>query len=180
METKRRAEAARKGLTDEQARMKAPLIEAEGIVKRGLLAWEAAEEERRRAEERRLQEVARLEAERVTIEAAAAMELEAAATGDEDLRQEAEAILAQPIDTPVVSVEKTVPNVAGVTYRSTWKAHPDVDVPALAAAVATGEVSSTFLDPNMVKLNQFARATQGTQAIAGVKFYEDRQIAAKA
>jgi hypothetical protein len=49
METKRKAEAARKALADERDRMEAPLVEAETILKRSLLAYEAEQEERLRA-----------------------------------------------------------------------------------------------------------------------------------
>lgn len=179
METKRKAEAARKGLADERDRMDAPLIEAETAIKRTLLTWEDEQERIRRAEERRLQAEAQREAETVTLAAAAALEREAAACGDETMRQEAEEILAQPIDAPVVSVATLMPKVQGVTYRDNWKAHLEVDVRKLAAAVAAGTVSPTFLTPNAVALNNFARATKGTQAVPGVKFWNDRQIAAR-
>lgn len=179
MEVKRKAEAARKGLADEQARMEAPLIEAETVLKRSLLDWEAKEEQLRLAEERRLQAEAQKQAEAVTLAAAAAMELEATQTGNAEMLAEAADILEQPIEAPVVVVAKAVPKVQGVTYRDNWKAHPTVNVRALAAAVAAGEVPELFLTVNMTAINQFAKATQGTQPVAGVKFYNDRQIAAR-
>lgn len=179
METKRKAEAARKALADEKDRMEAPLVDAETVVKRTLLAWETEQERLRRDEERRLQAEAQREAERVTLEAAAALEREAAKTGDVAMRQEAEDILAQPIEAPVVAVKTFVPKVQGVTYRDQWKAHPEVDVRKLAAAVAAGTVPVTFLAPNLTAINQFARITQGAQPVPGVKFYNDRQIAAR-
>lgn len=179
METKRKAEAARKGLADEQARMEAPLIEAETILKRSLLAWEQDQERARAEEERRLQEEARQRAEQVTLEAAAALEREAAETGDEDMRQEAENILLQPIEPPVVSVAKMVPKVQGVTYRDMWKAHPQIDIKALAAAVAAGNVPTTFLVPDMTAINAFARATKGTHPVPGIRWFNDRQVAAR-
>ena len=40
METKRKADAARKALVDERDRMKAPLVDAEGVIKRSMLAWD--------------------------------------------------------------------------------------------------------------------------------------------
>lgn len=179
METKRKAEAARKALADERDRMELPLIEAETILKRALLSYEQEQERIRLAEEERLQEEARRQAESVTLAAAAAMEREAAKTGDDALRQEAEDILSQPIEAPVVSVAKAVPKVQGVTFRDNWKAHPDVDIEKLAAAVARCEASMGFLMVNMTALNQFARATQGTQPVAGVRFYNDRQVTAR-
>lgn len=179
METKRKAEAARKGLADEQARMEAPLIDAETILKRSLLTFEQEQERLREAEERRLQEEAQQRAEAVTLEAAAALEAEAVKTGNAEMLAEAEDILTQPIDTPVVSVAKMVPKVQGVTYRDQWKAHPQVDVKALAAAVAAGTVPSTFLVPDMTAINAFARATKGTHPVPGIRWFNDRQVAAR-
>ncbi len=178
-ETKRKADEARAALVAEKDRMEAPLVAAEETVKRSLLAFEAEQEQRRWIEEQRLQDEAREQAERVTLEAAAAMEREALATGDSGLLQEAQDVLAQPIDVPVVAVASTMPKVKGVVYRDNWKPHPDVDVKALAAAVAVGTVSVTLLSVNWPALNALAKATQGTQPVPGVKFFNDRQIAAR-
>jgi hypothetical protein len=179
METKRKAEAARKALADERDRMEAPLVEAETLLKRSLLAYETKQEELRLAEERRLQEAARARAEALTLAAAAAMESEAVATGNDELRQEAESILSQPIEAPVVVVQKMVPKVDGISYRDNWKAHPSVDIKALAAAVASGAAPVTFLTANMTAINQFGRATQGVQPVPGIRWFNDRQIAAR-
>lgn len=183
METKRKAEAARKGLADERDRMEAPLVEAENLVKRTLLNWETEQERLRREEEKRLQAEAQREAEEQTLNAAAALEMDANSMRSpevaEEMRQEAADILAQPIEAPVVSVNRFVPKVQGVVYRDNWKAHPEINVRQLAAAVASGAVPPTFLTPNLTAINQFARATQGAQPVAGVKFFNDRQIAAR-
>ena len=179
METKRKADAARKALVDEKDRMEAPLVDAEGVIKRSLLTFETEQERIRQAKERRLQAEAQAEAERVTLDVAASLEREAVAAGDAEMLQEAQDILAQPIEAPVVSVARSVPKVQGVTYRDQWKAHPDINVKALAGAVATSSVPVTFLTPNLTAINQFARATQGAQPVAGVKFFNDRQIAAR-
>lgn len=176
---KRQAEEARKGLTDEQARMEAPLVEAEAQVKRALLAFEQEQERARAAEEARLQAEAQARAEAETLAAAAALETEAAATGDEEMRAEAEAILAQPIEAEAVLVKSAMPKVQGVTYRDNWKAHPTVDVRALAGAVARGEAPVSFLVPNMTAINQWARATKGGQMLPGVRVINDRQVAAR-
>lgn len=178
-ETKRKAEAARKALVDEHARMEAPLIEAERILKASLLAFEQEQERIRAEEERRLQAEAQRQAEAVTLAAAAALETEAAKTGDEAMRQEAEDILSQPIEAPAVSVAKMVPKVQGVSYRDNWKAHPTIDIKALAGAVAAGVVPVAFLTPNLTAINAFARATQGAQPVAGVRFFNDRQVVAR-
>jgi hypothetical protein len=177
METKRKAEAARKGLADEQARIEQPLMDAEAVLKRSLLDYEAKEERARLAEEQRLQAEANRRAEEITLAAAAALELEA--NGNAEMLAEAADILEQPIEAPVVSVAKQTAKVQGVTYRDNWKAHPTVNVRDLAAAVAAGKVPENFLTVNMTAINQFARATQGAQPVAGVRFFNDRQIAAR-
>ena len=180
METKRRAEAARKQLVDEQDRMEAPLVNAEGVVKRALLAWEQQEEQRRREEEARLQAEAQRLAEEQTLAAAAELETAAHATGDAEMLAEAESILAQPIEAPAVVVRSSVPKVQGISYRDNWTVHPDINVRALAAAVASGTAPATFLAPNMTAIRQWARATQGGQTLPGIRVVNDRQIAAKA
>jgi len=179
METKRKAEAARKALVDERDRLEAPLVDAEATIKRTLLAWERAQEEARLAEERRLQAEAQARAEALTLAAAAELEREAIKASDAEMLTEAHAILEQPIVAPVVSVKPMTPKVQGVVYRDLWKAHPDIDVKALAVAVASGKAPTNFLIPNMTAINAFARATVGAQDVPGVRFFNDRQIAAR-
>lgn len=180
MDTKRRAESARKALVDEKDRMEALLVDAEGMLKRSLLAWDAKQEQLRLEEERRLQAEARKQAEVITLAAAAAMELEATAAGDEAMLQEAHDILDQPMDTPVVTVAKTMPKVEGVSYRDNFKAADGIDIKALAAAVAAGTAPVMFLSVNLSALNRFIHDDKGLTPIPGVRVFNDRQIAARA
>ncbi len=159
--------------------MEAPLVGAESLLKDRLLKWEATQEQIRREHERQLQADAQRNAEAATLEAAAALEREATTTGNAEMLQEAHDILEQPIDAPVVSVATFMPKVQGITYRDNWKAHDSIDVKALATAVAAGIAPTTFLLPNMSAINGFARATQGLQDVPGVKFINDRLIAAR-
>lgn len=179
MESKRQAEATRKGLVDEQTRMEQPLIDAEAQVKRLLLAFEQEQERQRAAEEARLQAEAQERAEAETLAAAAALEAEAVATGDTEMLAEAENLLAQPVDTPAVYVPSAMPKVQGITYRDNWTVHPRIDVQALAGAVARGEAPTSFLAPNMTAIRQWARATKGGQSIAGLRVINDRVVAAR-
>ena len=176
VETKRRAEAARKGLVDEQGRLGAPLVAAEAIVKRDLLAWETMMRQQAEAEEARLQVLALTEAETRVIAAAAQLEREGRASGDAGMILEAHDLLAQPIETPAVSVASAMPKVRGITYRDHWAAHHTVDVVKLAAAVAAGTVSVNLLQPNMVALNALARSSEGTASVPGVRFVNARQV----
>lgn len=179
MDAKRQAEAARKGLVDEQTRMEQPLIEAEALVKRNLLAYEQEAERRRADEEARLQAEAQARAEAETLAAAAALEAEAVATGDTEMLAEAESLLAQPVDAPAVLVKSAMPKVQGVVYRDNWTVHPVIDVQALAGAVARGEAPTSFLAPNLTALRAWAKATQGGVTLPGVRVINDRQIAVR-
>jgi len=176
MEAKRQAEAARKGIADERDRMDAPLAAVERDVKAKLLVYEVEQEQARLAEEQRLQAEAQVQAEALTLAAAAAMEREAIAAGDDAMLAEARDILAQPIEAPVVSVATEMPKVQGVSYRDQWKAHPTIDMRALALAVANGTAPVAFLEPNYTAINQFARATKGLQPVPGIRFFNDRQV----
>lgn len=180
METKRKAEAARKALADERDRMEAPLVEAERVVKGHLLAYEQEQERARLAEQERLQAEALRQAEATTLAAAAALEREANLTGDAGMRAEAESILEQPIEAPIVVVKPSMPKVEGVTYRDHWTADTtQIDIKALCAAVVSGAVPPTFVLANWTAIKQYARSTQGTQPVPGVRIYNDRQIAAR-
>ncbi len=179
MEVKRKAEGARKSLADERDKMEAPLAEAEGKLKRALLAYESEQERTRAEEERRLQAEAQAQAEAVTLAAAAAMETDAIAAGDVGMLQEALDIISQPIEAPAVSVAVSVPKVQGVTYRDNWKAHAVIDVKVLAAAVASGQAPTAFLAPDVTAINQFGRATKGTHDVPGIRWFNDRQIVAR-
>ncbi len=179
MEVKRKAEAARKALTDERDKMERPLVEAEAIVKRNLLMFEAREEARRLDEEHRIQAEAQARAEQMTREAAERMAAEGLRDGDLGLIAEAESLLEQPTEAPVVHVESTVPKQKGIQFRDNWKAHPDVDLRALCAAIGRGEAPVTFVEANLTAINQFGRSTEGTQPIAGIRWFNDRTIAAR-
>lgn len=179
-DAKRQAEAARKGLCDERDRMKAPLMDAEQKTKCALLVWEQEQERLRREQEREAEERLRQEMERATLEAAAELEREGRATGNAEMVAEADAILAQPIDTPAVQVKSFMPKAEGITYRDNWQAHPEVDIKALCAAVAAGTVPTTYVVPNMTAINGVVRATKGAATIPGVRVVNNRIVAARA
>ena len=143
--------------------------EAEGILKRGLAAFEAKqrqiEDERRRAEEekeRRRQEE----------------ELEAAAEQAEKqgaAPEEVAAILTQPMIQAPVPVQQTYVRASGVSTLRTYKAEV-VDIRKLARAVADGVVAANLIEANMPALNAMARASKGAMQIPGVSFKEEMGV----
>jgi len=150
--------------------------EWEARLKEAIAAWDAHQEELRRAEERRLAEEARKAEEARRLEEAAALEAEALAEGDERKLEEAQELVAAPIETPVVQVEKATPKVQGLSFRENWDAKV-VDFGALVAFVAQHPSHQNLLLPNQVALRQMARSLKQNMAIPGVKAFSTKVVA---
>jgi hypothetical protein len=138
----------------------ARLADAEGKIKRGLLAFQQEEDRRRRDEQRRLEEEARKERERLAKQAE-----KAAAAGKVEKAETLEARAAQVV-APVLQTE--TPKVAGVSTRSVWKF--EIVDPELVPRV--------YLVPDEAKIRRVAQALKGDANIPGVRVYEEKQLAA--
>lgn len=163
----------------QKRKAEAPLAEAEVLLKRGIVAYDAKQEEIRQVEERRLQEEARVAEERRRLDEAAALEREAARTGDRSLKAEADALIEEPVATPTVVLASSTPKVPGIALRDNWKVAPTVDVKKLAAEIAAGRQPSTLLVPNFTALNGLARSLKGQLRIPGVQVLNDRGVASR-
>lgn len=185
----------------------APLLTAEGQIKRAMIAYTDEQERIRQEEQRRLDEAARKERERL---AALAREAEAKARAEEErLRKEAAdaaaagraaeaAKLAARADTaadkgaskaqelqqraasvvaPVVSREP--PKVAGISGRENWYAEC-TDLMALVKAVAEGRAPISFVVANDKLLGQQARSLKKQFVCDGVRVWSDKNLAAGA
>lgn len=172
-----RAYKAHKALVQEKKDAEAPLLEAEMTIKGHLRAYDDEQERVRREAERLAQEQARKDAEARALAEAAAMEREAAATGDEALRAEAHEIIAAPIVVPVVSVAKATPKVSGIAYTETWSAEV-TDLGALIRYVAAHPEFAPLLTPNMTALNQQARSLKSLLRIPGVRAVATKDVRA--
>jgi len=124
-----KAYAAHKEAIAQKKNHEGPLIEAEGIYKRGMLGFQQEQERIRREEQARLDELARKERERLEARAAKAEE-KGKAEKAEELRNQAATVPA-----PVVQIE--TPKVAGTSIRTTYYAYVK-DFPALLDAAAGG------------------------------------------
>ena len=139
-----------------------------------------AEQERLRlAEERRLADLARQQEEQRVLDEAAALELEADRTGDEDLRQQAQELAAEPVTTPAVSVGSYVPKVAGITQRGSYTARV-TDLKKLVAWVAKHPKDINLLRVNEPALNALARSQKENLKIPGVQLVKGSIIGASA
>ena len=165
-EPKAAAQAAHKQLVAREAQMLKPLEEAEGVIKKAMLAYDAevkrkqreAEEAARRAQE---EERARL----------AAIAEEAEKNGDADgaafMREMMEEVEAPEVVT-------NAPAAKGLSVRTTWKAR--VTDPKLVPAYFDGY---ELREINMTMLNNLARWKNDAK-IPGVEFYQESSMSVRA
>jgi len=155
------AHKAHKKALEQKAKYYSPLDQASRNVKKLMSDYD--EEQRRiaEAEARRLQEIARkAEEERRLQEAILAEE-----AGE---KEEAAAILEEPVYAPPVQVQKATPKLqGGPVYREVWSARV-TDIRALCRAVADGKASPECVMGNMPTLNRMATALKATMQIPGV------------
>jgi hypothetical protein len=174
---KRKASESHKALCDAERKALQPVAEDETAIKRALLAYDQEQERIRRIEEARLREVARQEEERRRLDEAAALEREAAATGDAELMEEAIALIAAPVEAPVVHLERSTPKVAGIVTREVWKGEV-TDLLKLVKAAAENPQLLNLLIPNNTAVQQMAKALKGALNVPGIRVYAESQIAA--
>lgn len=147
-----------------------PLTEAEGLIKRAVLVYQVAEEQKRREIESRAQEEARKQQARLEVRAA-----KAEASGKVE---KAEALQAAAASVVAPIIAPSVPKVSGLSTRVTYKATV-VDKLELVKAVAAGTVPLNALDANMPFLNNQARVMKETLSYPGVKVEQETGLASR-
>lgn len=147
------------------------LVKAEVGIKNAMLGFNREQQRLRQEAQRRLDEQAAKEREKLRNQAEAARD-----KGKDDRATE----LEQRADSvPTLEVTTSAPEVAGVSVRVTW--HAEVrDLLALVKAVAEGKQPLSLLEPNMTQLNGLARTMKGDLAIPGVAAVSEEGIAARA
>lgn len=176
---------AHKDLVAEKKEHENPLIEAEGYIKRAMLGYQQEQERIRREAEAKAQEEARKQREKLEAQAAKAIE--------KGKTEKAEALQVAAASVVVPILVSTMPKVAGISTRITYKASV-TDKAALIEAVAGGRrrVQRSFdgdqrrramvvpiiaVDANSTFLNQQARAMKSTLAYPGVTVEQETGIA---
>lgn len=117
-----------------------PVDDASRKLKQGLSDYDAEQKRLREAEQRRIEsELRAREEERLLQEA-----LEAEKAGQ---REEAEAIISEPVVVPTVTLPKTTPKVDGLVFREVWDADLiHANIGAIAQAVSNGELDATAIE----------------------------------
>jgi hypothetical protein len=170
---KKKTHEAWKAAVKQENDHKAPLLEAERLLKGRIGDYHAELERKRRIEEARLAEEARRKEEGARLEEAAALE----AAGE---IEEAEKLISDPpppLPPPVAAVE--TPKVAGVFSRELWEAELIDLNKVISAAHADPKGPARQLVGFLQKeANQMARATKGQMNIPGVRFRPKRSVSA--
>ena len=162
------AHAQHKALLKEKATAEAPLTIAESIIKKSLTVYATEQERRRKVEEARLAALAQLEEENRRLVEAAALEAEGLKTGDQEMVQTAQDIMAAPVVAPVITLPKATPTVAGVSMREAWRYR--ITDPAL--------VPRSYLVIDDAKLGAVVRALKEMTDIPGVVAYSEKVASA--
>jgi len=126
-----------------------------------MVKWTEEQEANRREEERRLQEGARKRAEEEALRQA----LEAEAAGE---KEEAEAIIQEPVYVPPIRVMSEVPKSKESHIRETWSAE-GFDLMATVKAIAEGKAPLQAIEYDMTFLNGQARSYKQSLNIPGVR-----------
>jgi DNA gyrase/topoisomerase IV subunit A len=182
------------------------LEQAEAILKGSIQKFDRAEQQRRIAEQARLEELARQERARLEQEAAArdaaareeaakirraADEAAAAGRAEDAARLASEAssrveqgaaevmMLQQTSQLVTAPVTAAPRKTAGVSTRMVWKAEIS-DKLALIRYVAEHPEYVDLLEANMPAVNKIALALKANCPLAGVRVFEDAVIAARA
>lgn len=160
---KQSADAHKRAILDAEKKLAGPLAEAERKAKAAMVAYTDAVEERRQAEERRLQAEAdaRARREREALEAKAA-----AAKRPETQQKYAEAATA--VAAPVVRVASPIAKANGVSTRKVWR-HRVKDA---------GLVPREFLIVDDKKLAAYAAAMKEGARVPGVEFFTETIMSA--
>lgn len=164
------ANETHKNLVAEKRKHQQPLLDAESVIKREVVRYQLAEEQKRREAEARAQEEARKEREKLEAKAA-----KAEAKGK---TEQAAALSMAAASVVLPMVAPSTPKVAGISTRTTWKAEV-TNLMELVKAVAAGSVPINALQANETFLNNQARAMKETLAYPGVKAVSETGIASR-
>lgn len=136
--------------------------EAERIIKGKVGTYHAQQERIRQAEEVRLRDLARKEAEQRQLDEAARLDAEGHT-------EAAEEVFEQPVETPPVVVPSSVPKVDGVSTRKITR-HRIVDA---------SKIPRPYMKPNDQAIAAVGRALGAQASIDGVEFYQEDVVSVR-
>ena len=161
-------DVAKKAVMDLYRKPLELLESGEKLIKRAIANFTEEQEKIALAKQRELQRLSEIEAEkeRKKLEAKIAR---ADASGKlekvAELQEQKEAIseIVVPVITPQVD------KVSGISFSENWKAE----------VIDFSKLADEFKLPNMEALNKIAKATKGSLAISGVRFYSEKVVSSR-
>jgi len=161
------AHRAHKAALEQKKELYAPLEKAKRIVDAKQLEWYRKEQERLAEERRKAEEEARRKAEEEALRRAEELQKYGLGSMADAALEEVEVI---------VDRVPLKPESAGGEYvRETWKAEV-VDLYALVCAVAEKRVPLNWIEANMTAINAFARSSDGSVVVPGVRFVKEQTL----
>jgi hypothetical protein len=153
-----KAHASHKEAIAQRDKYLKPVEDASRSVKSLMSAYDAEQDRLRRAEEARLAELARKAEEEARLQEAIALEAEGQ-------KAEAEAVLAEQVQAPVVILKRDTPKVeGGPVFRTIWKFR----------ITDPQAIPREYLMADEVKIGQVVRALKSMANIPGGQAYEER------
>jgi len=156
---KEKADQAHKALVKKEREALKPLEEAEALVAPAMIAWKREEERKAEEEARRIREEARRREEEIRLAEAIQAERE----GDLGAAQ---AILEEPIEVPVVTVQPRTPKISGLAERTTWTFR----------VVNESLIPREYLMPNLTKIGAVVRSDKGKTSIPGIEVFPQSSL----
>jgi hypothetical protein len=165
---KQAADKAKQALLDREKISIKHIEDAIETIESSMLEWKKEQDRIAELEAiRRAEIVRKQEEDRRIVEA-----LQAEQEGD---KEAVEALLNEPIDSPLIKVASAAQKISGLTERLTWK-HKVDDLRILVQAVAAGKVPLHALKADDVFLGNQARAMRGHLNYPGVTSYSESSL----
>lgn len=167
----KKAHGVHKEAVGQKKKIKAPLLEARGIVSPRVASYLVEQERiRRKAEEKHAKEIAKAVLKAAEEEEARNKEAEEAMeNGDFEKAEEI-------MDTPVAQVAAIdhlvpkAPKTTGLSVQTRWKFR----------IIDEAKIPRDYMKPDEVKIGQIVRAMKGKLAIPGVQIYPDDSLTTRA
>jgi hypothetical protein len=152
------AHKAHKAATAKRAQFLDPLESVFKMVKKEMSNYDLEQERIRREEQRRLEEIARKEEEERRLQ-------EAILAEESGNKEEAQAIIEEPVYVAPVVIPKATPKMeGGPVYRAVTK----------FKIINESLIPRQYLTPDMVKIGGVVRALKQNANIPGIQVYEER------
>ncbi len=148
------------------------LKQAEESVKKAMVNWNTIQEEIRQAEEARLAQLQRQEADKLRQQAAkevAKIELLKTEKAKEAARVKAEKLQAEAVATIAIApvVESKAEEISGISTRKVWQFR----------ILNADDIPREYMMPDEKYIGQIVRASKGKKEIPGIKIYSEDTIA---